>query len=175
MSMLVVDWGVVLAACVLGLTMTAIAVVDARTFIIPDILSLPAIPVGLAAAVFLNDRDVSLWISAEHLAAAAVGVATMLLVRQLYLVHRKRIGLGLGDVKLVAVAGSWTGLSGLGPVVLLAGVLAICGVVCTSVYQRRALHATMAVPFGAFLAPSIWAVWCAQRLGLKLGLFSLGV
>ena len=39
-----------LVSCFLGWTMLAIAVIDARHFIVPDVLSLPAIPAGLIAA-----------------------------------------------------------------------------------------------------------------------------
>ena len=48
-----------LVSCLLGWTMLAIAVVDARRFIIPDVMSLPAIPVGLLASGRLLEPSVA--------------------------------------------------------------------------------------------------------------------
>jgi leader peptidase (prepilin peptidase)/N-methyltransferase len=68
----------------------------------------------------------------------------------------------LGDVKLAAVAGGWTGIDGLGPSLLLACVLALTFVL---MYQRtREVTPATALPFGAFLAPSIWLVWVMSRM-----------
>jgi len=44
-----------LASCAPGWAMLAVALVDARHFIVPDVLSLPAIPAGLLASGSLLD------------------------------------------------------------------------------------------------------------------------
>jgi len=44
-----------LVSCLLGWTMLAIALIDARHFIVPDVLSLPAIPAGLLAVPLLDE------------------------------------------------------------------------------------------------------------------------
>ena len=140
-----------LVSCLLGWAMLAIAVVDARRFIIPDVLSLPAIPIGLVA-------------SGRLLEPSADG-----LVRAVYFRIRRREGLGLGDVKLAAVAGAWIGWQSLSDVVLLAAALALSLVLALGLMRGEALSAAARIPFGCFLAPSIWLVWALAALdGIRL-------
>jgi leader peptidase (prepilin peptidase)/N-methyltransferase len=146
--------------------MLAIAYSDARRFIIPDVLSLPAIPAGLLAAPLLDpDRAFSLLIL-EHIIAAAMGGGVLYAIRHVYAMSRGREGLGLGDVKLAAAAGAWTGIAGLSHVLLLACVMALGSVLLMHALRLKALRGATAVPFGVFLAPAIWLVWCLAALGI---------
>jgi leader peptidase (prepilin peptidase)/N-methyltransferase len=154
-----------LVSCLLGWTMLAIAVIDARHFIVPDVLSLPAIPAGLLAAPLLDATRAPSALVLEHVGAAVLGAAALYGIRQLYYVLRGREGLGLGDVKLAGAAGAWTGLAGFGHVLLLACVLAICAVLITQLREQRTLSGSAVVAFGVFLAPSIWLVWALAALG----------
>jgi leader peptidase (prepilin peptidase) / N-methyltransferase len=165
-----------LVSCVLGWTMLTIAVFDARAFIVPDVLSLPAIPAGLLAAPLLDGARAPSVVVLEHTAAAVLGAAALYAIRQLYLVLRGREGLGLGDVKLAGVAGAWCGIEGFGYVLLLACVLAIATVLIVHLREGRALQGSARVAFGVFLAPSIWLVWCLSALGVDpASLWQLGV
>jgi leader peptidase (prepilin peptidase)/N-methyltransferase len=155
-----------LVSCALGWTMLAIAATDLRWFIVPDLLSLPAIPAGLLAAPLLDPTRGPSSSLLEHAGAAVLGGAALYAVRYAYYSIRKREGLGLGDVKLAAAAGAWTGPEGLGLVLLLACLLAIAAVVLTHLRQLRMPHGTTAVAFGMFLAPSIWLVWCLGALSI---------
>lgn len=94
----------------LALLMLAIAIVDARRLIIPNGLNLAAFLLALAAAALGSSPE--FWPGA----ALAVGLAMIravvlalafLLLRALYWRLRGREGIGLGDVKLAAVAGAW--------------------------------------------------------------------
>ena len=153
--------------------MLAIAVADAQRFIVPDILSLPAIPAGLVVTWLLDDGYTGHSQVLEHLGAAALGGALLYAIKELYFRWREREGLGLGDVKLAVAAGAWTGLAGLGHVLLLASLLAIGYVLILNARDLRTLSATTAIAFGVFLAPAIWFVWCANTLGLDLSLAGL--
>ncbi len=155
-----------LISCALGWTMLAIAVADARWFIVPDVLSLPAIPAGLLAAPLLDGTRAPSTLALEHLGAALLGAGALYAIRQLYEVLRGREGLGLGDVKLAAAAGAWTGLAGLGHVLLLACVLAFGAVLLTHARRLSVLRGSTVLAFGVFLAPSIWLVWCLAALGI---------
>lgn len=155
-----------LVSCLLGWAMLAIAAIDARELRIPDVLSLPAIPAGLLAAPLLDETGTASAAVLDHVGAGLLGAGALYAIRQLYFVWRGREGLGLGDVKLAAVAGAWTGLVGLGYVLLLACALAIVVVLATHLRQWRVPQGATPIAFGVFLAPSIWLVWCLEALGI---------
>jgi leader peptidase (prepilin peptidase)/N-methyltransferase len=74
-SFLVFEPAIALLSCLLGWTMLCIAVVDARRFIVPDVLSLPAIPAGLLVARLLEEGPDAHAMVLDHLAAAILGAA----------------------------------------------------------------------------------------------------
>ncbi len=153
----------------LGIVMAAISVSDARRFIVPDVLSLPAIPAGLLASGSFGGWYGSGIVNSENLVAMALGAGALYGIRQAYAGLRGREGLGLGDVKLAAVAGAWTGIAGLIHVTLLAALAALGAVALFALWQVLAgpgrastIDAATAIPFGAFLAPAIWFVAMAN-------------
>ena len=154
-----------LVSCLLGWTMLAIAVVDARRFIIPDVLSLPAIPAGLLASGRLLEPSVAEIVRIDHVIGMLAGGLGLWLVRAAYFRVRQREGLGLGDVKLAAVAGAWVGWQSLSEVILLAAALALSLVIALGLVRGKELSAAARVPFGCFLAPAIWLVWALGALG----------
>ncbi len=93
----------------LALALMAAAFIDLEHMYIPDSLSIGAIVLGL----------VTFWLRpplsfTESLAAAAAGfVLVWLVFGVLYRLVRGRTGMGLGDAKLLAVAGAWFGWKGL--------------------------------------------------------------
>jgi leader peptidase (prepilin peptidase)/N-methyltransferase len=152
-------------SCLLGWTMLAIAAIDARYYIIPDVLSLPAIPAGLLASGVLSDWSPGGLVNLDNVIGAAAGAAGLWLVRALYASVRNREGLGLGDVKLASVGGAWTGWQDLPLLLLMASVLALGLIIAETILRRSTMRATTKVPFGAFLAPSIWIIWALDVYG----------
>lgn len=148
-----------LVSCALGLAMLGIVVADSRWFIVPDVLSLPSIFAGLLVSGRLLDPSVSTLASSDHVVGMVAGGLSFWLIREAYFRLRRQEGLGLGDVKLAAAAGAWVGWQGLANVVLLAGGLALTAVLAAAVLSNRRVLATDKLPFGCFLAPSIWIVW----------------
>lgn len=150
-------------AC-LFFAMALITLADFRHFIIPDVLSLPAIPIGLAAnAMILKEGD---WVSglSDGLMGAVLGGGAFLLLRSLYFRLRGVEGLGLGDVKLAGVAGAWLGPAALAPACLVAALAALAAALLLS--GRRKLHARLHLPFGSFIAPAIFLFWLMALAGL---------
>ncbi len=174
-SLMLFEPRLAVVSCLLGWTMLAIAATDAERFIIPDVLSLPSIPAGLIVTRVLADSDATHATVLEHASAAVAGAAAIYAIKRLYLFWRNREGLGLGDVKLAAVAGAWTGLEGLSHVLLVACVLAIAYVVITNLRNLRTIEGTTAVPFGLFLAPSIWLIWCVNTLAVQSEVAIIGL
>jgi leader peptidase (prepilin peptidase)/N-methyltransferase len=152
-----------LAGALLGALMLAIAVTDARRYLIPNELTGAAAALALVRAATIGpDAGASalLWAAARALAIALPLLALMAGYRAL----RGRDGLGLGDVKLAAVAGAWLGFAALFAAIELAALAAICAYVATAAIKRRPLKSTAFLPFGTFLAPAIWLGWLAEAL-----------
>lgn len=161
--------GGVLAAG-LALVVVAIAVVDLRSFLIPDGLNAAALLLGLAYAATTAQgmaQDVTEALAVALLRGAALA-GLFLALRAAYRHLRGREGLGLGDVKLAAVAGVWLEV-GLIPVAVdLAALAALLAVGLAALAGGRGVTMTARLPFGLFFGPAIWIGWYAGRvLGLS--------
>src|SRR5882762_3484245 len=105
-SVLSLPWPFAIASTVLGALMIAGADVDARTFLLPDTVTLGATVAGILAAPLLDPTDP--WLAGVSALARAFGCAAVLaLLRSSYAQIRRREGLGFGDVKLAAAVGAW--------------------------------------------------------------------
>lgn len=154
-----------LAGAGLAAALLAIAIIDRRSFLIPDWLSLPLVPLGLLAAGSAIDPLAHALVPFHHVLGAAVGAGFLYLVALSYRLWRGRDGMGLGDVKLAAAAGAWVGLDLFPYVLLLACAGAFASLAVMALGGRAvAIVPTMALPFGAFLAPAIWLVWLWQQV-----------
>ena len=143
----------VAAGAVLASVLIALTVIDIRSFRLPDALTLPLTALGIGLAHGLG------WASwADRAFAAAVGFLLLFVARGVYYRVRGRHGLGLGDAKLFAAAGAWTGLEGLAGVLLSGCILALMCVGGLAMTGRQ-VSARVALPFGPFLAAGIWLVW----------------
>jgi leader peptidase (prepilin peptidase)/N-methyltransferase len=141
--------------------MIAIAYRDAHDFIIPDQYSAASFALAMAAA-WLPAEQAAIWALAAALARAVVLALAFLGIRLLYHRLRGRHGLGLGDVKLAGVAGAWLDWTMLPVAVEIAALAALTGAVAHQLITRQSLRATTRLPFGLFLAPSIWIGWLLQ-------------
>ena len=145
----------------LALLMLAIAISDIRWFIVPDALSASAFVLGLTFAGLFDDAplaEAALMCLLRAMAAAFPLLALMLL----YEWWRGRPGLGLGDVKLAAVAGAWLDWFTIVAVIEVATLAALAAYCLWRYVLRRPITATTPLPFGLFLAPAIWAGWLAE-------------
>ncbi len=133
------------AAALFCALMVALGAIDAEHYILPDRITLPGIVVGLAF---------SPWLSWSGLGAAVlgatIGAAILSALWWGWYLWRKEEGLGLGDVKMLAMVGAFLGWKG-ALVTLFAGALAgsLVGVVLMS---RGQAGMKTKLPFGTFLA-----------------------
>lgn len=158
-----VSWEAALIVCFLATTLIALSTIDARTFEIPDNLTLPLLVAGVLLRAPHGAAEVLAALGAAAAAFGAIaGIATI------YAATRGRDGIGLGDAKLLAAAGAWLGLLALPTVVGLASLaaLATVGAVAFRV-GRPALDARL--PFGPFLALAFWVVWLYGPIALMEG------
>ena len=141
------------AGCALGWSLIVLAVIDARHLLLPDALTLPLVPAGLAVAWWVDPAKLpghALGAVAGFLVLAAVGLA--------YRRLRGREGLGSGDAKLFAAAGAWVSWGGLPSVLLVAAAGALAWHLGAARWRGRRLEGRE-LPFGPYLAAALWLVW----------------
>jgi len=149
----------------LALVMLAIAIVDARWWIIPDELNAVALALALAHAVIQRPDAVT-----EALAVAVLrgGVLALLFLglRVAYRHWRGREGIGLGDIKLAGVAGAWLDWLTIPIAIEIAALSALAAYGVRQYYFGGRLRPTTRLPFGLFFAPAIWLGWLIETLML---------
>jgi leader peptidase (prepilin peptidase) / N-methyltransferase len=138
--------------CGLGWILLTLAWIDWQHFRLPDVLTLPLLLAGLAVTWLMEPEDVT-----DHALGALLGYVGFRVLAWAYKAIRGRDGLGLGDAKLLAVAGAWLGWMALPHVILLAAVCGIIVVMMTAWWRGR-LDGAAAIPFGPCLALAIWIV-----------------
>jgi leader peptidase (prepilin peptidase) / N-methyltransferase len=147
----------------LALLMLAIAVSDARHFLVPNALTAPAFLFGLAAAALFAAEPVVAALTVCLLRALAAALPFLALM-VLYQALRGRPGLGMGDVKLAAVAGAWLDWVTIALVIEVAAVAALIAYGVWRYLLHRPVTAATRLPFGLFFAPAIWLGWVADRI-----------
>lgn len=141
------------ATALLGWWLLLTAALDLEHHWLPDALTLPLIPLGLAAA----------WAGlgpplADRLAGAAIGWAALAGLAFLYRRLRGRDGMGGGDPKLMAALGAWVGAWQLPALLLGAGLLGLAAVLAMRL-RGAPVAATTRLPLGTLLALAAWPVW----------------
>jgi leader peptidase (prepilin peptidase)/N-methyltransferase len=147
----------------LGVLMLAIAVADARAFIIPDKLTVAAILLALTNAAHEGVGSIPENIAVSALRGLVMALAFFAL-REIYVWLRHRHGIGLGDVKLAAVAGAWLDWTLIPVAIEIAALAALTFYLASQLVLRRPLCATAKLPFGLFFAPAIWFCWLLNAI-----------
>ena len=144
-----------------ALVMLAIAVIDQRSFIIPNWLN--AIGFGLAL-VYAAAREPNMIAQAVAIAALrGLALAFFLFtIRAVYAQVRGRQGLGLGDVKLAFVAGAWLDWLMIPVAIELAALAALSAYLWRRLVLGQSISLTNRIPFGLFFAPAIWICWLLE-------------
>jgi leader peptidase (prepilin peptidase) / N-methyltransferase len=145
------------AGAILAGLMLAIAVIDHRRMIIPDELNALAFIAGLIVAGAGADAPPVVAIL-QALGRAALMFALFLGFRAGYRALRGVEGMGLGDVKLAAVAGLWLDWAFLPIVVEVAALSALAVALCARI-RGDGFDPKARLPFGTFFAPAIWICW----------------
>jgi len=152
----------------IGCAMIVISFIDIDHYIIPDAITLPSILVAPPAALIVGHISVR-----DSVLGIIVGGGLLWVVAVLYQKIRKQEGMGLGDVKLLAMIG---GLLGWQAVLftLLVGSL-VGSVIGLIVIVVRRGGFGMEIPFGPFLAfgAMLYALDGARLIGWYLDLPSL--
>ena len=149
-------WSGAAGALLAGL-MLAIAVIDHRQMIIPDELNALAFIAGLIAAGVGAEAVPEIAIL-QALVRASLMFALFFGFRAGFRALRGLEGMGLGDVKLAAVAGVWLDWAFL-PIAVEIAALSALGVALYARLRGDGFDPKARLPFGAFFAPAIWVCW----------------
>jgi leader peptidase (prepilin peptidase)/N-methyltransferase len=134
-----------LVACVFCALLLALAVIDARHFLLPDKLTYPGILLGLAGSPF------AAWTTpaGSALAALAGALALLALIGVWYL-FRRQLAMGFGDPKMMAMIGAFLGVRLAAFTIFAASVLGAATGVALLLAGRARWSSRL--PFGVFLA-----------------------
>lgn len=150
-------------------TFSAIMIVlvftDLRERILPDVVNFTGFALGLVFSFFVAPTDGSaLWIAnhifqfpppqpvlslADALLGAALGSGLLWLVSEAYFRLRGREGMGLGDVKMMLMAGAFLGAKRTLLTIMAGSILG--SVIGIAVIVARRKEADYELPFGTFL------------------------
>ncbi len=122
-----------------------ITFIDLDHQIIPDIISLPGIPIFCLAAIFLVKIP---WM--EALIGLLIGGGVLFAIAFVYELLTKREGMGGGDIKLLAMIGGFWGWKSLIFILLFSSFSgAIVGITAMIIKKQDMKYA---IPFGPFLS-----------------------
>jgi len=148
-----------------------LAVMDSQTMLLPDAFTLTGLGMAFLLRVFAPGGENRGALALHTLADAAIAAALLLVIRFAYRTIRKREGLGLGDVKLLAMMAAFLGL----PLAMVACFFAVMSAALYALYivAKRRATGTDRIAFGSFLATGgILAIFLGRPvLAWYLGLF----
>ena len=183
LSVQALKWAV-FAALIVILTVT-----DFRERILPDKINFTGLGLGLLLSLFTSPVDgTASWLSnrlfafpppepvvslVDALIGAGGAAGLLWLIAEGYYRARGREGMGLGDVKMMAMAGAFFGLQGALLTVLLGSLIgSFIGVAVVGLLRKGR---DFELPFGTFLGAGAMLVvfWGSQTLAWYRSLFSM--
>ena len=129
---------------VFAAAMVVLFVIDLQHRILPNVITLPGVVAGFASSLLLPPG----WL--EALIGIAVGGGSLLAIGEAYYRVRGEEGLGMGDVKMLAMIGAFLGWRLMLVTLVLASFAGSLVGVGLIVAKRRDMK--YALPFGTFLA-----------------------
>ena len=166
LSLLALKWAVFSALLVV------LAITDVRERVLPDRVNYIGLAIGLAISLFTQPVDgTSLWLAnrlfefppprpvislADALVGAAAGSGLLWAVSEGYFRVRGREGMGLGDVKMMAMAGAFLGLKRILLTILAGSLLgSVIGLLVIALWHKGREYE---FPFGTFLGAAALVV-----------------
>jgi len=153
-------WSGIVAA-LMGWLLLTLALLDARHFWLPDIVTGALAVIGLASALLVPIPPIG-----DRILGLIIGYLTLATIAAMYRYIRGHAGMGGGDPKLLGAIGAWTGWQAL-PFVLVGA--SMIGLLCalTMHITSRSISRATRLPLGTFLAAAAWPIglyvqWAAE-------------
>ena len=143
-----------LFACLFTWALISLTFIDIDHQLLPDNITLPFLWLGLLCNYFGLFTDLY-----SSLLGAVAGYGIFWIVYQLFKLITGKEGMGLGDLKLLAMLGAWTGWQALPSIVFLSSLLGSLVGLYLVLFRRRQRSAP--ISFGPYLALAGWLslVW----------------
>ena len=132
-------------AATFSFAVLTLALIDARIYMLPDLITLPLLWLGLLVNILGFFAAI-----ADAVLGAVAGYLSLWVIYWVFKLLRDKEGLGYGDFKLTAAIGAWLGWQALPSVVLVAALTALCTAAVLVLAGRMKVEQPM--PFGPFLA-----------------------
>jgi leader peptidase (prepilin peptidase)/N-methyltransferase len=147
--------------------LVALFFIDLEHQLLPDAITLPGIAVGVAASAFAGPGLVS------SLAGAALGAVILLAIRWIWKRATGVDGMGLGDVKMLAMIGAFLGWEQVWLVLFVASLTGAVVGVSIAAMGRGSMKTRL--PFGTFLAVAalLASCWGEPVIAWYVGLITL--
>ena len=143
-------WSLLLpAALAMTWALVALTLIDLKTLLLPDSITLPLMWLGLLLS--LGNLFVG---TGASIVGAAAGYLSLWSVYHLFRLATGKEGMGYGDFKLLAALGAWFGWSALPLIILLSSVAG--AIVGLSLILFRKHDRNVPIPFGPYLAAAGW-------------------
>jgi leader peptidase (prepilin peptidase)/N-methyltransferase len=126
-------------------SLLVIAFIDLDHQIIPDVITLPGIPMGLVASFTLPTVTFK-----ASVLGLLIGGGSLWFVAWAYNLIAKRDGMGGGDIKLLAMIGTIIGWQGVIFTIFASSVMGSC--VGITIMLIKGKNMKFAIPFGPFLS-----------------------
>ena len=165
---LVFEPGVLLAARVIfAAILIALFFIDLEHQLLPNALTLPGIAIGVGASLMAAPGI------AASLIGAALGAAILLAIRWLWKRATGVDGMGLGDVKMLAMIGAFLGWQAVWLVLFVASLAGAITGVAIAAAGRGSMKSKL--PFGTFLAVAALfaSLWGDRLIDWYVGLITV--
>jgi leader peptidase (prepilin peptidase) / N-methyltransferase len=162
------------AWAILCFLLVGLAVMDAQTLLLPDAFTYPGLLAGLIFSALRPGLERDNWsvrpalqAAGMALLSAAAAAAVLLLIAGAYWLVRRRMGMGMGDVKLIAMLAAWLGLAQAGLVLFVAVIVgAVYAVALLLAGRGKSTESStpLMVPFGTMLClAGIYSLFIGER------------
>ena len=152
---------------ILALSLIVISFIDLEHFIIPNVITFPGILIGLLYNLLITDWGLLINIlpkidpgniffivpkipALNSIFGIIIGGGTLLLIAYLYKLIRKREGMGMGDVKLLAMLGAFLGINGVFFIILVSSLVG--SVIGITIILLQKGNMKLALPYGPFIS-----------------------
>ena len=138
-----------LPSLVLSWTLIALTVIDLRTMLLPDDITLPLLWLGLWLALFQPFCTLH-----DSVIGALAGYLSLWSLFHVFRLLTGKEGMGYGDFKLFAALGAWFGWQALPAIMLMSSVVGATVGIGLIVFKRHGRE--IPIPFGPYLAGAGW-------------------